>query len=36
MPRNPAPCHPDHSMPAWYDPAKITLSVGKHEFLRLA
>lgn len=25
----------DHSLPPWYDPDKVTLRVGRHEFLRL-
>ena len=25
----------DHSLPTWYDPDKVTLRVGRHEFLRL-
>ena len=25
----------DHSLPRWYDPDRVTLRVGRHEFLRL-
>lgn len=25
-----------HDLPPWYDPAKVTATIGRHEFLRLA
>ena len=26
---------PDHGLPSWYDPAKVTVVLGRHTFLRL-